>query len=145
MAGGVWWAALSFLGKFLPGHKALLQQSLSPPQGPTPGSGEPPEGRTQGGAQKLRSDPPTVRNTAKKRTQGKRMSAQILKTDAVDGVKKDRKAHRGTTSSRNFDQNVCPVGRVHMTQTSALIWKKFPIWENFKSPPPKKKRTDARV
>ena len=25
----------------------------------------------------------------------------------------------------------------HITQTSALILKKFPIWENFKSPPPK--------
>ena len=51
------------------------------------------------------------------------MCAQILKTDAVDGVKKGRKAHRGTPALgqnkacillllriiRNFDQNVCPV------------------------------------
>ena len=29
---------------------------------------------------------------------------------------------------------------VHITQTSALIWKKIPIWENFKSPPPPKDR-----
>ena len=52
-----------------------------PPQGPTPGSGEPPEGRTQEGAPKspnLRS----VRSTAKGRIQGRKMRAQMLKTDA---------------------------------------------------------------
>ena len=58
-----------------------------------------------------------------KGTQGRKMRVQMLKTDAVDDLKKDRKAHWRTLASepnkacillllritRNFDQNVYPV------------------------------------
>ena len=119
-------------------------QAPPPPKGPTPGSGEPPEGRTQEGAQKLKSNPPTVWSNAKGCIQGRRMRAQMWKTDAVDGVKKGRKAHRGTRASEQNKACILLLLRtayhqklwskrwgVHITQTSTLIWKKFPIWENF--------------
>ena len=77
------------------------------------------------------------------------MRAQILKTDAVDGVKKDRKAHRGTPSLeqnkacilllmciiRNFDQNVCPVRGTYYANKCTYM-EKIP----YKSPPPPKDR-----
>ena len=90
-----------------------------PPHGPTPGTSKLPEGRTQGGAQKLGSDTTTLRGT-EGRTQEKGIRAQKLKTDGVDGMKKGRKAHRASEQAkacillqqriiRSFDQNVCPV------------------------------------
>ena len=110
---------------------------------------------------KLRTDT-TVRNIGKGRTQGGRMCAQILRTDVMGGVtkgaSKDPASGQNKTCTllrlymkflsytRNFDQNVCLVGRILRKQGRNNLEKfsigKIPIGKNFKSLP---QRTDARV
>ena len=77
------------------------------------------------------------------------MRAQMLKTDAVDGVKKGKKAHRETLASeqnkacillllriiRNFDQNVCPVRGTYYANKRTYMEKNSLYGKILKAPP----------